>query len=568
LAWGDAAGDAWDAVALYRRVLADADDASVTIASIGFLENLSGLLNSTADEISPLNGRDLVAAKVAELVVMGGEYPSGREWNFWGDNPVTTAHVVRDWQGKVVFSGYEMGRGVLSGGKLMDYGPPNDPARDAYAWYTCGRQLRPSWDPLTLLYAIDGLGDLFEYATEYGYNHVYPNGSNEPQPVIDALKACLPHVNDGGLSPANAGPGSPQNSPPSTLHQSPVNGNPKARVDRPVVRPSRVDEAFPVLRGRNARLFYYGTVLGSTGHDLAAPSSRREAGAWPAGRCVENKGFWEAYLKSIDMSRQILAERGYDRLGTFALVRYYQIQLHDLQDDKVCSLNKIVPIKTRSQTKAAAQTPPNQLRPPIDGLCYTPLKRRYGLVYSLADEQIVNVALIGYLSALTIHCKDLKADRTIHHLGFEATNRHDREDKEEYGPFGVHDKTAVRGWDLPDFLPLYNPRWKGIIYVENQAVITRQECSGVLPWYYFVTVHPRHEYIFDLADILLAENMRREALVKAAVECSLNVFTPPTVSENGGRVEIATVHAVRGLSAEGVETPSTDTERQRPSHPL
>ncbi|KAI0411240.1 inosine/uridine-preferring nucleoside hydrolase [Xylaria grammica] len=180
LAWGrGAADDAWDAVALYRRVLADADDASVTIASIGFLENLSGLLNSTADEISPLNGQDLVATKVAELVVMGGEYPSGSEWNFWGDNPLTTAHVVHNWRGKVVFSGYEMGRIVLSGGKLIDYGPPNDPVRDAYAWYTCGRQLRPSWDPLTLLYAIDGLGDLFGYATEYGYNHVYPNGSNE-----------------------------------------------------------------------------------------------------------------------------------------------------------------------------------------------------------------------------------------------------------------------------------------------------------------------------------------------------------------------------------------------------
>ncbi|KAF2966990.1 hypothetical protein GQX73_g6564 [Xylaria multiplex] len=127
LPW-EGAADAWDAVALYRRVLAGAEDASVTIASIGFLENLSGLLNSTADDISPLNGQDLIASKVAELVVMGGEYPSGREWNFWGDNPFTTAHVVNNWKGKVVFSGYEMGKTVFSGGELMSHGPPNDPA--------------------------------------------------------------------------------------------------------------------------------------------------------------------------------------------------------------------------------------------------------------------------------------------------------------------------------------------------------------------------------------------------------------------------------------------------------
>ncbi|KAJ8125615.1 hypothetical protein O1611_g8024 [Lasiodiplodia mahajangana] len=152
LAWGGA-DHAWDAVALYRRVLAEADDSSVTIASIGFLENLSGLLNSTADEISPLNGRDLVASKVSELVIMGGAYPSGYEWNFWGDNPLATAHVINTWQGKMVFSGYEMSENVLSGGRLMKEGPLHDP--------------------------VHGLNGLFEYANEHGYNYIHPNGSNE-----------------------------------------------------------------------------------------------------------------------------------------------------------------------------------------------------------------------------------------------------------------------------------------------------------------------------------------------------------------------------------------------------
>ncbi len=42
LPWGRAE-DAWDPVALYRKTLAEADDASVTIVSIGFLDNVGNL---------------------------------------------------------------------------------------------------------------------------------------------------------------------------------------------------------------------------------------------------------------------------------------------------------------------------------------------------------------------------------------------------------------------------------------------------------------------------------------------------------------------------------------------
>ncbi|KAK2732556.1 inosine uridine-preferring nucleoside hydrolase [Colletotrichum kahawae] len=172
-----AAEDAWDAVALYRKLLAEAD-APVTIASIGFFENLSGLLNSTADKYSNLTGPQLVASKVEQLVVMGGGYPSGREFNFFGDNPLATAHVVNNWKGRVVFCGTEVGSVVLSGAKLLADGPATDPVRQAYVYYNFYRP-RESWDPLTVLYAIQGLGDSFEYGNEFGYNHVFANGSNE-----------------------------------------------------------------------------------------------------------------------------------------------------------------------------------------------------------------------------------------------------------------------------------------------------------------------------------------------------------------------------------------------------
>ncbi|OBR02636.1 Inosine/uridine-preferring nucleoside hydrolase [Colletotrichum higginsianum IMI 349063] len=172
-----AAEDAWNAVSLYRKLLAEADG-PVTIVSIGFFENLSGLLNSTADAHSDLAGPALVASKVAELVVMGGGYPSGREFNFFGDDPLRTAHVVNNWPGRVVFCGTEVGGDVLSGGRLLAEGPLSDPVRQAYIYYNFYRP-RQSWDPLTVLYAMQGVGDLFEYGNDYGRNFVFANGSNE-----------------------------------------------------------------------------------------------------------------------------------------------------------------------------------------------------------------------------------------------------------------------------------------------------------------------------------------------------------------------------------------------------
>ncbi|KAK2057364.1 inosine/uridine-preferring nucleoside hydrolase [Colletotrichum caudatum] len=172
-----AAEEAWDAVSLYRKLLAEADE-PVTIVSIGFFENLSGLLNSTADVYSNLTGPALIASKVSELVVMGGGYPSGREFNFFGDNPLRTAHVINNWKGRMVFSGTELGSVVISGSKLLAEGPVSDPVRQAYIYYNFYKP-RESWDPLTVLYAMQGLGEVFEYGNENGHNFVYANGSNE-----------------------------------------------------------------------------------------------------------------------------------------------------------------------------------------------------------------------------------------------------------------------------------------------------------------------------------------------------------------------------------------------------
>ncbi|KAI5916992.1 inosine-uridine preferring nucleoside hydrolase-domain-containing protein [Camillea tinctor] len=178
LPWADASST-WDTVELYRKLLSEQDDQSVTIVSIGFLDNLSRLLSSTNDTYSSFPGTDLVTAKVKELIVMGGSYPSGREFNFFGYNSTATAHVVNNWPTPVTFSGSELGNYVFSGARLSLEAPENDPVRGAYIWYNGYNKSRNSWDPLTMLYAIEGLGRVFRFGNFGGHNYVYPDGQNE-----------------------------------------------------------------------------------------------------------------------------------------------------------------------------------------------------------------------------------------------------------------------------------------------------------------------------------------------------------------------------------------------------
>lgn len=134
-------------------------------------------MNSTADGYSEHTGVELLRRKVSKLVIMGGGYPSGYEFNFWGSNPQFTAHVIHNYPGRMVFVGIDVGDDVKTGGPLMACGPKTDPIRMAYVYYGY-YTLRPSWDPLTILYAANGLGDLFTVEDDHGYNHIEANGSN------------------------------------------------------------------------------------------------------------------------------------------------------------------------------------------------------------------------------------------------------------------------------------------------------------------------------------------------------------------------------------------------------
>src|SRR5436190_2098917 len=97
-----------DAVELYRKILSKQPDNSVTIVTVGFLTNLSNLLQSKADKYSSLDGKTLVKQKVKQLLCMAGRFPSGKEYNVDQDAPASQ-YTFSNWPTHILFSGFEIG---------------------------------------------------------------------------------------------------------------------------------------------------------------------------------------------------------------------------------------------------------------------------------------------------------------------------------------------------------------------------------------------------------------------------------------------------------------------------
>ncbi len=150
---------------LYRKVLAEAKDHSVVIASVGFTTNLAQLLDTDADEYSPLSGRDLVARKVSLLSIMGGFFADTvtLEFNVTRDIP-SSRKVFEEWPTPMVLSPAELGLNVMYPGmRIQDdfyWANGNHPAVDAYINYFGPSYDRPCWDLTSVLFAVEG-GDYF-----------------------------------------------------------------------------------------------------------------------------------------------------------------------------------------------------------------------------------------------------------------------------------------------------------------------------------------------------------------------------------------------------------------------
>jgi purine nucleosidase len=166
-----------EALKLYRKILVSQPAGSVTVVSIGYLSNLSHLLESGPDEYSPLDGKTLVMEKVKRLICMGGEFPSGKEWNFYQDANAA-ANVVSHWPTPAIFCGFEIGNKIMTGHALQN-AAENNPLRKAYLLYN-NLANRQSWDQIAAFLAgyLDDTPYKYLDISERGVVQVDQKGNN------------------------------------------------------------------------------------------------------------------------------------------------------------------------------------------------------------------------------------------------------------------------------------------------------------------------------------------------------------------------------------------------------
>jgi inosine-uridine nucleoside N-ribohydrolase len=203
--------DVPDAVNVYRKVLSQQPDHSVTIVTVGFLTNLYNLLNSPGDEYSPLNGRELVKKKVKQLVSMAGGFPSGKEFNL--DNDVKASKAVFEhWPTMVIFSGFEIGEKIKTGlpiihNNAIHHSPVKDVFRIAIPQSPMDSAGRMSWDETAVLVAVRGNEPFF--SLHPGKIKINDDGSNgwddkgkgqfylvfkeKPETIADTINQLMMH---------------------------------------------------------------------------------------------------------------------------------------------------------------------------------------------------------------------------------------------------------------------------------------------------------------------------------------------------------------------------------------
>ena len=158
--------EAEDAVSVMRKALAEARDESVTLVTIGYMSNVKTLMQSGADDISPLSGMELIQRKVREWVCMGGNFPkdtAADNVNFTRD-PIPAVYAIRNFPKRITFAGREIGHNIFVGNDFHNM-PDDNPVKRAYELHR-GRW-GDNWDhhtadPCTVLYAVFGLDELFE----------------------------------------------------------------------------------------------------------------------------------------------------------------------------------------------------------------------------------------------------------------------------------------------------------------------------------------------------------------------------------------------------------------------
>lgn len=140
------------ALEFYKSVLSPLEDGSAVVVAAGPLTNIAEVL-----EAEP----ELFNAKVYSIISMAGKFPSGREFNVKVD-PKAFSTVVSRFKNLLIFSGYEVGAGVMTG--FTEEPERDDPVFDCYKNFLRKKKppyLRDSWDLTAVHYAFEGDGKFY-----------------------------------------------------------------------------------------------------------------------------------------------------------------------------------------------------------------------------------------------------------------------------------------------------------------------------------------------------------------------------------------------------------------------
>ena len=154
-----------DAVSVLRRALVESGRA--VLCGIGPMTNLTALLESKGDAISPLDGGALLRRHAERIVLMAGRFDSAdaaeAEWNVKVDVAAAQT-VLQKSPVPVDVLPYETGLHIITGKPLMERFENGNPVGCAFWEFPGVREKggRHSFDGAAVLYAAEGCGDFFD----------------------------------------------------------------------------------------------------------------------------------------------------------------------------------------------------------------------------------------------------------------------------------------------------------------------------------------------------------------------------------------------------------------------
>jgi hypothetical protein len=151
-------------VDFYRSLLAEAEDDSVVLVTIGMFNAFADFLKSGADKYSPLTGLELAKKKLHAVVSMAAVLPAGREFNVICDYEASQ-FVFENCPCPMYLSDFKIGVSVFTGylpEKADKY--KDNPIYEAYQLHTAEWErvgFNRSFDLTAVQFAFEGEGELY-----------------------------------------------------------------------------------------------------------------------------------------------------------------------------------------------------------------------------------------------------------------------------------------------------------------------------------------------------------------------------------------------------------------------